>query len=351
MVGAWDLPGPRGFVDRVDRRLRGGGNVVLRFPGDVPRGFDDALQRRCDFARWTVFDGGKLRPPVDGLARRFAPRAVGVTELCESEGFRGRVVWVDGVRAENWGQWETFLSRYGHVSRNTGGLSRTRFVVVISGRLPEGNLWEDVTIENLDWAGAVSEMDLLILAHFRAEGRAGNETRRALLATTVARVAAWDVDVAEMLLDEEDDGIVDPWAALRRFAAVKGWDAATPAEWGVGTASIDGAMHAALAALTDPRVVRRRLWSAQASVLLPRLDSLRYRLIRENVDGIAAQLRREGDGSEPFDLDFGPLEGVVSHSACPSEVVAQARDLNRARRKLAHLEPLPPGMLRWVVGW
>ena len=39
----WDLPGPRRFIESCRKSLANGSNLVVRFPGGVPEGFDDAL--------------------------------------------------------------------------------------------------------------------------------------------------------------------------------------------------------------------------------------------------------------------------------------------------------------------
>lgn len=350
MSSAWDLPGPQRFLDNIEQSLRRGASVVVRFPGRVVQGFDDAIYERCDFARWTSLVADGLHTPRESLAARFAPESSSLAALCSSEQFCGRLVYVSGFHPDNWIIWSDFLATYAQLSRNVADLARTRFLISLTGvPLPEPPQ-ADVTIESADWRGVVTEIDLLILAYSSTESRTVGLTKRTLLATTVARVAAWDLDVAEMLLTRDDETIFEPSAALRAFALDRGWGPETPAAWELGTASADGSLHAGLASLTEPRLIERRIWSAQTSVLLPLLDSRRYELIRENYGGLNAHLRSEGTPRDPFDLDFAPLEGFAQRPGFSPQVTSRARELNKARRKLAHLEPLPLEMLRSVVG-
>ena len=60
----------------------------------------------------------------------------------------------------------------------------------------------------------------------------------------------------------------------------------------------DGAIHAALAALDEPpRELHRRIWSAQASVLLPIIDERRYEIVRRTHGQISTHLNM---GRRPY---------------------------------------------------
>ena len=73
--------------------------------------------------------------------------------------------------------------------------------------------------------------------------------------------------------------------------------------------------HAALASLEDPpRDLRRRLWSAQASVLLPSIAGWRWDLLLHHRALIAEHLKREGKPEDPLDLDIGELTGIGAAS-------------------------------------
>ena len=84
-------------------------------------------------------------------------------------------------------------------------------------------------------------------------------------------------------------------------------------------------------------------------MLLPLIDSRRYDLVKNNYSALANQLSREGQRVDPFDLDFGPLEGITQRPGFDPALTNYARELNRARRTLAHLRPLSAESLRQVL--
>ena len=132
---------------------------------------------------------------------------------------------------------EEFLANYARASRNVPEFERTLFVAVLEGAPPPDPAPEDVTLRCFDWRGIVDETDLLIAAHERLRNLDAKPVMLSLLATTVARVASWDPDVAERLLDEGCDAILDPVSFLQSVAREKGWKSDTAARWELGTAS------------------------------------------------------------------------------------------------------------------
>ena len=349
-MNVWGLPGPAGYLETVERSLRDGASVVARFPRQMTRRFDDAVQERCDFARWTIFRPDGVRAPCESLLERFAPRGASLPELCEAPDFQGRLIWIDSLDRDNWPASKRFLTDYAQFSRNVPQLGRTRFIVCLEGTPPEQPPGRDAALDVHDWKDVVNEMDLLFLAYERLGARDVSGMMRSLLATTVARVAAWDLDVAERLLSEDDDDIIDPVRVLRSVALEAGWTSATPADWELGTASAAGAIHAALAALIEPpRELHRRIWSAQASVLLPIIDERRYAIVRENHGQISRHLNMDGDPTDPLDLDMGHLKGMVQRPGFGGPVSNLVGRLHKARNDLAHLKPLSFNAIRSLV--
>ena len=360
-MNLWALPGPARFVLRVDRALRDGANVVVRFPVATPVGFGEHIRSELQGSwRCTVFHPEPATPPFRSLRERFAPQLPAewnptLLDLCEHEDFRGRLIWLDGVGdmdREDCSAWKKFLVDYAQASRSVPEFERTLFVAVLDGTPPADPPPEDITLKCFDWRGAIDETDLLLAAHERLRSRDAGSVMRSLLATTVAHVASWDPDVAERLLDEGCDAILDPLSLLRSVAKEKGWTSDTDACWELGTASGNGVSHAALASLEDPpRDLRRRLWSAQASVLLPSIDSWRWNLLLEHRALLAEHLEREGNSVDALDLDIGELTGMVQRPGFDSRVRRDVRQMHRWRNELAHLRPLPATAARLLARW
>ena len=352
-MNAWTLPGPAGFLRRVERSLRDGVSVVVRFPGREQAGFrEQALTLLHGSWRCSVFRPEPVRLPFDSLRDRFAPQLssaweTSLLDLCEQQDFQGRLIWIDGLDGldrDDWLAWKQFLVDYAQASRSVRAFERTLFVAVLEGVPPADPPERDVTLTTHDWCGVVDEMDLLFLAYERLGERNLVRTMRSLLATTVAYVTAWDLEIAERLLDEEHDVILDPICMLRSVARDKGWTVDTPVRWDFGTASENGSRHAALASLDDPpREIRRRVWSAQVSVLLPVIDAWRLEIIQEHRATLAVHLRGERNEIDPLDLDVGALTGMIQRPGFDDAIRRRVRQMNRWRNDLAHLKPLAAG--------
>ena len=266
-MNVWMLPGPAGFLRKVERSLRNGVSTIVRFPGREQTGFRERLLALLnDSWACSVFRPEPAYPPFESLCSRFAPNfssgwRASLLDLCEREDFQGRLIWIDGLKRldrNDWLAWREFLTDYAQASRSVQEFDRTLFVVSVEGTPPAEPPKADVTLTTHDWRGVIDEMDLLFLAYEELGGRNVNPAMRSLLATTVARVAVWDLETAERLLDEEDDVILEPENMLRSLAYKKGWTTETPVGWEFGTESGNGSIHAALASLYNPpREVRR----------------------------------------------------------------------------------------------
>lgn len=344
----WELPGPAGFVESVERSLRDGVNVVVRFPGAMPDGFSDVVTRNARrFLTTNKFECTRF--PLKSLREKYVPNGLfpgdSVQRLCENEAFRGRLIWLEGLNDDLWPEWREFLSRYAEASRSIPTLGRTLFIAPLEGEPPGDPPQADVTMAVHDWSEVVDEMDLLFFAHNRLPERRMELSQRLLLATTVAHVACWDIDTADRMLNEAPHVILEPYEMLRSLAKEKHWTSETPSNWQLGTASGSGVAHAALAVLTDPpREIRRRLWSAQASVLLPRIESHRHVFVERNWNTIERLSYRAGNGvKDPYDAELGELLFLFQHGSRDRATHRFLSGLRDARNALAHLEPLPPG--------
>ena len=350
-MNVWGLPGPAGFLEAVERSLRDGSSVVVRFPRRVTVGFDDVVQARCDFAKWTVFRPDGARAPCGSLLERFAPRGSSLADLCVAPDFQGRLIWIDGVDRDAWPDCRQFLTDYTQCSRNVARLDRTRFLVLLTGVPLEEPPRRDVTLEVHDWRGAVSEMDLLFLAYERLEARGINETMRVLLATSVARVAAWDLGIAERLLEvESEDNLIDPTDVLQASQPMKGGRARR--RW-IG----HSARHRKPAWFTPRwrRSIIRRANSIGASGAPRRRCCCRSsisngtRSCRRTTGKIATHLQKDCDPIDPLDLEVGDLVRMVQRPGFSRPVSNQVRRLSRARNDLAHLRPLGLDEVRALI--
>ena len=336
----WDLPGARLFIDSTCDLLRGGTNVVIRFPGPVPEGFDAAvaatLGNALDVSRLPV-----TTSPLRDLAKRYATHRSHIhrlPDLCDDPRFRGRLVSLDGLDTKTWPPWRSFLSDYAEASRSRPLMRRSLFLVTLAGTPPAEPPRTDVGLVSRTWDGVLDEVDLLLFASQRLRQRRLDPLLRLLLATTIARVAAWDFDSATALVTQGDETIMEPVELLRAFAREKGWTTETPIDWHVGTASQAGIAHPARAALDDPPTeLDRRLWSAQLSVLLPWVETRRHEIVATNLFEVKRQMRANGNGEEdPFGLELGELHKLFSRRGAHRRIRKTVSSLRDIRNELAH---------------
>lgn len=344
----WDLPGPRRFVESSRDALMRGSNLVVRFPGSVPNGFDDAMMAALGNALYFV-EMEVTDSPLNDLGRKFARNPATVRSLLDllaEERFRGLLIRLEGIGEHSWPPWRDFLGHYAEVLRGIPLLGRTLFCVPLVG-LPSGEPpRSDVALINRDWDGVIDEVDLLLFASERLRSRASSSLVRQLLATSVSRVARWDFDTAANLLDQGDHAILAPLETLRKIARDKGWTAETPLDWKMGTVSQSGVMHPARAALdTPPREIERRMWSAQVAVLMPRIEELRHDTVQNNLADIKYRMRVGGmDDGDPHDLELGELTRLFDNVRGYWRLQGSLVWLRKQRNRLAHLNPLPPNV-------
>ena len=336
----WDLPGARRFVDSTCDLLRGGSSVVVRFPGVVPDGFDDAVAATLGNALH-VGHLPATRAPLQDLARRYTNHPDQIRrlpDLCDDAGFRGRLVLPHGLDTTTWPAWRDFLGTYAQASRSRSLLGRSLFLVTLDGSPPAEPPPGDVGLASRAWDGVLDDVDLLLFASEHLRQRGGEPLVRSLIATTIARVAAWDFQTAATLVAANDSTIVEPGELLRALARNKGWTTDTPLDWCLGTASRAGVAHPARAALDNPPAeLHRRLWSAQLSVLLPWIEERRHETVARNLFEVRRHMRADGDGQgDPFALELGDLFRLFVRRGADRHVRRTVERLRDVRNELAH---------------
>ena len=350
----WDLPGARRFIDAASDSLRRGSNLVLRFPGPPPDGFDDALATALGsdlhFGSLTVTE-----LPLDDLRARYSTDPAQIqtlADLCADERFQGRLVRLHGLNNRNWAPWSNFLSRYSEVGRSMPLIGRTLFVAPLIG-IPSDLLpTSDVALVNRDWDNVLDDVDILLLADDALRRRSIAPLLRSLLSTTIARVACGDFETASRLLGEDVGTMLCPTAFLQRVAIDKSWTAETPLSWTLGTQSLSGVVHPVRAALdTPPTEIHRRVWSAQLSTLLPWIESRRYETVNNHLFEVNRQIRLSGDPEvDPYELEVGELAKLFSQRGADRRVRRTLNHLRNVRNRLAHRQHLQPDTVLRLLG-
>ena len=343
MGSPWDLPGPASYVDAIEDALRNGASVILRFPLQPPQGLARVLRGRLDsLLQWTALDGSAADEDLVGFLRREICPDGGAFESAtmaapaSDAGFQGRLVWVEPVSPEVWPAWSAPLRAYSDASRDIDLDRRTLFVLVLTGETVGMAPIEEAALVCYDFRGVVDTLDLFV--HALREMPRGRMARqhRALLAQVIASLGQWDIALADHLLGASADEILEPAALLETFAHGLGWHSGTPRRWECGT--VDGesnqpVVHSALLEVSgESREVARRLWAAQAGILLPLVEERRVALVREHRRRIRLPVEtEEGPVTDPFDLSVGQLAWLLDRSGEPWRLRKEIVRLRRVR--------------------
>lgn len=351
----WRLPGPTSFIGDIEHAVRDGSNVIVRFPLDIPEGLEHELRDRLlsEF-EWRHIDTSTSNlDPLAFLLQKVCPGVsafdVGsIAELAAHSSFQGKLIWVEKIDNEIWPAWSTFLSIYSDACRNVDLMSRTTFIVLLSGKTVTDKVTEEAALVSYDFKSVVDMLDLFVLALQEPKARTKHRGHRALLAHTVAQVAQWDTFLAAQLLALPLDEVLSPENILRQYALDRGWTPETLRSWENGTQ--DGVLekpvvHSALLQVCgEERSVRQRVWAAQAAVLLPIIEEQRVSIISRNSRYLNLPIITE-DGhriEDPLELDVGHLAWHLDRRDKPKSLRRRVRNLRLARNKLAHMEPLEP---------
>jgi hypothetical protein len=350
----WQLPGPRRFVDGVVADLEQGRSVVLLLPEHGPQGYDlrAAVERR-----WTEGEHGRIEgftvdpgsSPLALLAERYplpADVRLSIQGLFESERFPGRTLWLEGMCGSAWPAWKAFLADYEHVARNQGLLMRTSFVVPLMGQIADDAPGADVGLAVHRWDDVLDGLDLLLLAGQLLRNRGHSARLRELLASTVAQVALFDVEVADRLSAEPAERILAPLPLLEDVATERGWSRDTPRCWHLGSecrVTGEPRAHSALRAINGG--VERRIWRAQVGAMFPLMEEYRQSLVQKLRRHLRVPFETDFGGrvTDPGDLELGHVAHQVRRFSLPLAPAdrAKLKEWVDARNALAHLEAVP----------
>ena len=347
----WALPGPSRFVDDIDEALRDGTSVIVRFALDAPSGLEGHLRERLssvlDWRRVDARDpdGDPLQTLRSELCPSLAVRdTMTIGALARQSVLDGKLVWVDAVPPDARERWISLMLAYADICRGIDPHSRGVMVLCLSGTCVDDRVADEPALTLMDFRSIVKPLDLLVMALHVLEGRTMHPQHRALFAQAVSQLAQWDVVLAERLLAGTVGDVLAPGHILRDFAAERHWHADTPRGWEHGTidhASEQLVVHSALLEVCgDERPIRSRLWSAQASVLLPLVEQRRVEIIRDQSSKIRTPVSTEwGSITDPLDLSIGQLAWVLPKASTTDALRRRIGRLTKVRNCLAHMEP------------
>lgn len=345
----WALPGPSLFASSIVDDVDAGRSVLLELP---PPGVDGLTRQ----VRALLHEHGSMRTvkevegtssPTDALETLAGDVAHdGVEAALRSLSRSELVLWVRGCTSVQWNEWRSVIEV---ASRLAGELPLgSRLVLAIEVPAGERLPAQDVAVRRHRWEGQVDQ-DMLtwwcrqLLANDVREPMTVKRLRTAM----TAHIAVWDGELAADLLTEvhlpaaRQDILV---AAAKR----RGWKRGMPASWQIGAQMLIDqrpVVHSAwLAESQRWDDIDRRIWSAQASVLLPVLDDMRMKIIRLHQRSLPTGLRDSTGQVMPIeDYELGFLRYLMLNRGWKPQTSHYASVIQRAwglRNQLAHLKPV-----------
>jgi len=352
----WSLPGPAAFVESVMEAIRDGANVVVGAPANVSDTVGLVLEDRLADDSWRL--AGPLRPsgraPIDEICAKLEiddderPSSKTVASLIARMESK-RVVIISAVDSLQWPAWMRFAGEYASASRSVDKFDRTQLLLITSG-VPEERLPAKApALQSLTWNGHVGEGDVFgyVLQFWRRKGRR-IDAQAKLVARIVTRLALWDFDLIDRLLELSVRELFDPTVALRAVDDGREvWAKLGPTWEEGGLADFDGERlsHALmLFRAGDPKLeLSMRLWAAQAAELLPALELKRRQLAQrmKSNRSLPPALRLNDEAVRDLnDIEIGGLLHLARIHRLPPDIVRTAEKYRDMRNKLAHLEPL-----------
>ncbi len=347
----WDLPGPQGFCDRVEDFLRDKKNLIIALPDPSPAGFIEALCSRLNYSGWN-------RLNIQAIPGASPENCLFEQLVLETESSQkrtpsllldkldpGQIVIVDNICSDEWPSWKEFLTQFELVSRGVSSFNRPLLIAVAKG-IPESLLPKGaIALGVATWQGVVSEMDMFSYAgtKVREKGLEGNHAQ--LIAMTIARLAQWDVAAADILLEASHHEVFSPSVILKKLALLYGWTTQHPQNWENGVVNtFNGSrqIHSAFLALEDHAgEVNMRVWSSQASILLPLIELHRRAIVKKIRHRFKFPVTvNEEQITDAYDLEIGPLAYLATEVGIDQGIRAKLIKLRNVRNALAHLDVL-----------
>lgn len=297
-------------------------------------------------------DPPSCEPPLAWLARTFdLPEQCDLNRLnlLQHTEFGGRPYWVDAPAAavDNWLE---FAARLAVDTNNLAVFERALLVVPFPpDATPPA---QDAGIAVIRWDDHYDDLDALTLASTLLRSRYSGVTR-ALLASMAAQIALFDVPFLRALVEQERDTQLAPEAFLRAEAARRGWeDPGEPSESAGMVAQFGGQRRLHSLIKVQQGGVSRRIWRAQASVLLLQLEEARQHYIARYVSELTLPFNTEfARVTNRQDLELSHLTYQARNyfRSKAAQDLPRLEALTQARHSLAHLNDLPLEAVRQLL--
>lgn len=366
-LNPWELGGPRRFIEGVGESLRNSQSVVLGLPSHTVdhEGLRFALEGAFDKAGWhrssTIeADQWPDMLPGDilatGLGLDVGQAHVTGKTLCDMM-VQSQVCMVCKIGPTQWPAWREFMLEFTRATQGKPTWERPMLVIMVTGVHPDALKINAPSAKVVLFDDVVTEIDALTYAMEKIEASPVAESlssrRKLLMATMVSKIALWDLDLANRLIELGELGVHQPGELLDALGLewsasgfplsedTSQWSTGQKAKmWGIGT------VHSVQAIRSSPVTIDKRLWSAQAGQLMPLIEVIRAANLNRCARYVQLPVMTPaGRCNQIEDMEIGALAHFVR--ICPNAEPSLVNLLNMlasARNLLAHATPLTPHM-------
>jgi hypothetical protein len=259
----------------------------------------------------------------------------------------GTVFWLRLSDAALSSSWLKFLDEIATLRRAHPDKLSPRLLLILEEGALDCAVERKVGIEVLDADSFLDFIDLMLVAMHRARQDFGSGIKSQLIGQTCSHLAIWDFGLLDRLLGEPMERLFQPEPVLKDYASSLGWSSETTPDWangGLKTCNGTAQIHSSLAVVKGncPDLVPSRVWSGQASVLMPILGMRRQEIIDVYRDFLCTCLPWKNSYDEeiksPDDLELGEIDYLLSRFKTVNDRV---KIIKNARNELAHLRSLP----------
>lgn len=353
-MNEWLTPGLTALVEAVVSKLCEGSSVVVRIPRLFPAGLESRVRAAARESGETLrrIDPDE-RSPARQLMSALNPddpalgAEINTACLLDKPDQEGMVFWLRLADTTRTTPWLKFLDDVATLRRAHPDRLSPRLLLLLEEGALTCAVGRKVGIEVLDADAHLDFIDLLLVAMHRARMTCGSGIKSQLVGQTCSHLSIWDFGLLDRLLDEPMERLFQPGPVLMDYASELDWSPETTPDWtngGLKTCNGTVRVHSSLAALRgDSQDLTSRVWSGQASVLMPILETRRQEIVDAYWDILGACLPWKNLYEEwiqsPDDLELGEVDYLLSRSGVVS---ARVKAIKNARNELSHLRSLPP---------
>lgn len=361
----WRLPGPQRWIGQISADLRAGRNVVIALPAHSASGLLEAVRAQessdDDYLVWRRLHIGQHsvgHNPIDYLYEVFAPEVDSaalrsIEALCDLDGFKEHCIWLEDIPDEAWPAWSDFLLAYADTCAKIPEFERTLFCVALHGAQALHAPSATDYLRHHIFYNVMRELDTHFFISERLLETAYSILEERIIRAIIVNLALWDLDLAQRLIALPMATLLRPQEALTAFAVERDWEPEMhqPA-WHLGSKmQIAGVVRVHSAVLTGKagqQEIMRRIWRAQASVLLPFIEEQRQSIIDALHQHLTVPFETEYGQviNNLYDLEIGHIYAQIRNNyRLPQDLREKVDLLRDMRNSLSHLKIIPAELL------